>query len=220
VASTFGPGEPSAGPWRVEPIDQFAHALLRAAGGPVGRPRLVAVDGRGGSGKTTVCDLLRRAVPSSAVVHTDDIAWHLPFFAWDDLLVSEVLKPLHRGAPVSYTPAAHHEGAAWPGTLDVSAGLEVVFVEGTGTARCELQAWFDVAIWVQSDIVEAERRGVAREGGDRAAVGFWHEWMAEEIPFLLDQRPWERADFFVCGTSELPYEPATQLVVASALPCA
>ena len=40
--------------------------------------------------------------------------------------------------------------------------------------------------------------------------------MAEEIPFNTAPRTWERADLIVCGTPEIPYDPATEIVVARA----
>ena len=40
------------------------------------------------------------------------------------------------------------------------------------------------------------------------------DWMAEEVPFQGSQRPWERADLIVCGTPQIPYDPATELVIA------
>lgn len=40
------------------------------------------------------------------------------------------------------------------------------------------------------------------------------DWMAEEMPFLAGQRPWERADLIACGTPETPFDPLTELVVA------
>ena len=40
------------------------------------------------------------------------------------------------------------------------------------------------------------------------------EWMAEEIPFQAGQRPWERADLIICGTPQIPLDPATDLVIA------
>src|SRR4051812_18809005 len=42
------PEEPDASPWRVEPSADVLARLLDAAGGPDGRPRLIAVDGRSG----------------------------------------------------------------------------------------------------------------------------------------------------------------------------
>jgi hypothetical protein len=69
------PEEPAAGPWRVEPIADVAGTLLGRPPAPDGRPMILAVDGRGSSGKTSLSRRLAGAVPGAAVVHTDDIAW-------------------------------------------------------------------------------------------------------------------------------------------------
>jgi hypothetical protein len=63
--------------------------------------------------------------------------------------------------------------------------------------------------------VETLPRGLARDGGDPAQEVFWHEWEAEERPFLAVERPWERADLVIDGAPELPPDPATELVVAA-----
>jgi ABC-type cobalamin/Fe3+-siderophores transport system ATPase subunit len=68
-------GEPSVGPWRVMSLVEFAPLVLDAIGPVVDRPRIVGVDGRTASGKTTLARRLAGMVASSAVVHTDDIAW-------------------------------------------------------------------------------------------------------------------------------------------------
>ena len=39
-------------------------------------------------------------------------------------------------------------------------------------------------------------------------------WMAEEDPFLLTDRAWERATVIVAGTPELPHDPHLEAVVA------
>ena len=60
-------------------------------------------------------------------------------------------------------------------------------------------------------MAEAERRGIARDvasgvnGDPIAAAAFWHSWMAEELPFLEHQRPWERAAVIVAGTPLLAH---------------
>jgi ABC-type branched-subunit amino acid transport system ATPase component len=64
----LGPGETEAGPWRVEPFGDFVRALVAAAGHPVKRPRIIAVDGRGGGGKTTLANRLAEAMAPDAVV--------------------------------------------------------------------------------------------------------------------------------------------------------
>jgi len=69
---------------------------------------------------------------------------------------------------------------------------------------------------VQSDQSEARRRSLARVGqpGGPATVDDLRAWMAEEDPFLADQRPWERADLIAAGTPQIPFDVATVLVVA------
>ena len=179
--------------------------IARTAGDLEGRPRVVAVDGRGASGKSTLAKRLSAAVPESVVVSTDDVAWHHSFFGWAELLTLGVLEPARRGDEVSYRPPAWQDhGRA--GAIEVSAGRELLIVEGVGAGRRELTNLLDAVVWVQSDYEEAERRGIARDvaqgiNGDREqAVAFWHEWMAEELDFLAQQRPWERACAVVAGT--------------------
>jgi hypothetical protein len=41
--------------------------------------------------------------------------------------------------------------------------------------------------------------------------------VAKEVPFLARHRPWERADLIACGTPQIPFNRATQLVVAPPL---
>src|SRR4051812_1239890 len=89
--------EPAAGPWQAVPLGDLVERLDHAAGPVHGRPRIVAVDGRGGAGKSTLVRRLAAHVPSSAVVHTDDIAWHQAYFDWAGLLAEHVLEPLRRG---------------------------------------------------------------------------------------------------------------------------
>jgi hypothetical protein len=79
-----------------------------------------------------------------------------------------------------------------------------------GASQRELAGLVDATIWVQSDFAEAEQRGIARDiaqgvNGDREqTIAFWHEWTAEELRFLEEQRPWERACLVVAGTAPIP----------------
>jgi uridine kinase len=217
---TLPPGEPAAGPWRVAPVAELVQLLFRAAAPVEGRPRIVAVDGRGGGGKSTLAAQLHAAVGGSAVVHTDDVAWHHSFFDWSELLAEHVLEPLRRGEAVRYRPPGW-QAKGRLGAIEVPEGLELVLVEGVGAGRRELTRLLDAVVWVQSDFAEAERQGIARDVAAatdadlEALTRFWHEWMAQEIPFVAAQRPWERADVVVRGTSATAHDPA---VVALASP--
>lgn len=213
VPMTLLPGEPHAGPWRRVSADEVLAAVLPRPGASLGPVPVLAVDGRSAGGKTTVAEQLRAAVADAVVVHTDDVAWHHSFFDWVDLLRGGVLEPVHRGRlPVRYRPSAWDERSR-EGAIEVPATCRLLLVEGVGAGRRELADLVDALVWVQSDVDEARRRGIARDGGE-AAEDFWEEWDAEEVPFLADQSPWERADLFIAGTSVFPAVPAAGLAAA------
>lgn len=214
----LGPGEPPAGPWRVEPVSVFARSVATAAGTPTGRPRVVAVDGRGGGGKTALAGRLARELGPAAVVHSDDVAWCHSRFGWDDLMRTGILEPLHAGRPVHYRPTGWDRDGR-RGHLDVAAGLATVVVEGVGVSRRSLAGLVDVAVWVQSDFAEAKRRGMRRDMAELGrdadeAERLWDEWEAEEVPFLLADQPWRWAHVIVGTASSLPHDPETEVVVS------
>jgi hypothetical protein len=205
------PGEIEATGWQVVTAGDAVGRLLAAAPGVAGRPRVFAIDGRGGAGKTTLAERLRRSVPGSAVVHTDDVAWHHACFEWGDLLVEKILEPLHRGTAVSFRPDAWVRRDR-PGSITVPAGAGVVWVEGTGVIRDELAPWLDASIWMQGDLGEQERLLAARDGDSPEQREHVVNWLAEELPFLLRERPWARATMIVAGPSPIGLDPSSLMV--------
>ena len=218
VALCLASGEPEAGPWRVERLAVVAAAVMGSGHGKGAdrRPVVLAVDGRSSSGKTTLAARLHDVVAGSSVVHTDDIAWWHSRFGWADLLIGGILIPARAGRPVSYRPPRWDDRQR-PGAIEVPADCPLLIIEGVGAARRESAHLTDAAIWVQADERETERRNLARVGqpGGSPAVRHLRDWMAEEIPFLAAERPWEHADLIACGTPEIPFDPATELVVAA-----
>ena len=185
------PEEPAAGPWRVEPIADVAGRLTGRPPAPDGRPAILAVDGRGSSGKTSLSRRLAEVVPGAAVVHTDDIAWWHAAFDWAGLLA---------------------------GGVTVPAGLTLLVVEGVGSSRRALAHLLDASVWVQSDLDEIDRRNAVRVQAGEISPADFDSWMAEELPFLAADRPWERAGLVVAGTPPLAHAPRTELVVADPPP--
>ena len=208
------PGEVEATGWRVERLSGLVQRLREAAPDVVGRPRLIAVDGRGGAGKSTLVERLRAIVPASGIVHTDDVAWNQAYFDWGELMVENILRPLHRGEAVEFRPPAWVEHDR-PGAIRVPAGAVVVWVEGTGIIREEFAPGIDASIWVQGDLDEQERRLVDRDGDSVAQQQHVAEWLAEELPLMLREQPWHRATVVVAGTTGLDHDPDTEIVVAS-----
>lgn len=195
------PPEPLAGPWNARPIEHLVAHIEALLPERTHGPRIVAVDGRSASGKSSLAARMASAIGGAVTVHTDDVAWWESFFGWDALLAAGVLAPARRGESVAFRPPAW-DARGREGAIVVPAATRLVLVEGVGASRRSLLPLIDAAVWVQSDEVEARRRGVARDGGDAAAESFWDEWDAEEVPFLAADRPWERAAIVVCGTPQ------------------
>jgi hypothetical protein len=212
---TLPAGEPPVGPWRAVLVPEVVELVLRATGPVAGRPRIVAIDGRSAGGKSTVTERLEREATRmgirTAVVHTDDVAWYESFFEWAPLMIEGVLAPLRRGGDVHYRPPAWEERGR-SGAIDVPASVELVLVEGVGASQRDLAQFVDASVWVQSDLDEAERRGIARDvasgvnGDEEQSRAFWAEWMSQELPFLAEDRPWERATLVVAGTPSIPLQ--------------
>ena len=207
------PGETEAGDWRVVTVLDAVRQLRAASPDVTGRPRVIAIDGRGGAGKTTLAERLRNAVPNSAIVHTDDVAWNHACFDWGSVLVENILRPLHRGGSVDFRPAPWitHDR---PGSITVPAGADFIWVEGTGIIREELAPWLDASVWMQGDLDEQERLLAVRDGDSPEQREHVANWLLEELPFMLREQPWARATMIVAGPPWIAHDPDTELVVA------
>ncbi|WP_234048298.1 uridine kinase family protein [Streptomyces liliifuscus] len=207
------PGETEATGRRTVTVLDAVRQLRAASPGVTGRPRVIAIDGRGGAGKTTLAERLCGVAPDSAVVHTDDIAWNHACFDWGAVLVENVLRPLHRGESVDFRPDAWiaHDR---PGSVTVPAGADFVWVEGTGIIREELAPWLDASVWMQGDLDEQERLLAVRDGDSPEQREHVANWLREELPFMLREQPWARATMIVVGPPWTGHDPDTELTVA------
>ena len=178
------PEEPPVPDWYASDERAFADhvlAVLSRVAHPTGRPGIIAVDGRSGSGKTTVTSRLTSVVPDAQVLHIDDLDWNEPLFQWDHLLVAALTELRRNGSLDLRPPAWQRHGRE--GSITITAGAPLVIVEGTDHERC----------------------GIARDiddgtnGDEQESVEFWHWWTRSERPFFAADRPWERARFIVSG---------------------
>lgn len=160
---TLRPDEPPAGHWRVESLTWLVELLLRTVKATNGGPPVVTVDGRGASGKSTLAERLRLAVPGAQVVHTDDIAWALSRFGWDDLMIDH--HPLN---DVVVAPAMRDNSDIGTWTRDESptAGVQ-------SSQRSNLGSNAYHAARPSSGRAAAGRAVVGRTGGISASPGLF-----------------------------------------------
>jgi hypothetical protein len=177
----------------------------------------VAVDGRGSGGKTSFAGRLAAAVPGACVVHTDDIAWRQAVLDWDELLAEGVLRPFRAGQPVSYRPPKWVEHDR-PGAIEVPGGCPLLIVEGVGSGRRSLAPYYDAVIWVESPVELTEARNEVRVAAGETTPENYALWMAEENPFVEEQRTWERADLVIAGHPAIPLDPETEVAAAGPVP--
>jgi uridine kinase len=175
-------------------------ALARIAALPRDRTVLVGIDGYGGAGKSTFAAAAAQRVPSAVVVHVDDFAApDIPQWDWDRLR-AQVLLPLLAGRPGRYQrwDWPSNTGAEWH---DVPVG-RIVLVEGVSSTRREVDAPWDLTVWI--DTPEPTRLDRALERDGPAMMARWHEeWLPSENAYVARENPLARVDLIVSGTEPI-----------------
>lgn len=206
--------EPAVQQW--SSVD-LAYVSARLTSGAGQSSFVIAVDGRSGGGKSTFAAALAIEL-DAALLSTDEFAWQHSYFDWPDLLIELALVPLRHGRAVNVRPPAWIEHGR-EGSI-VAPVRQFIVVEGVGSGQERMRSAVDQIVWIQSDAVEARRRGIARDLAERPnpveARRFWDEWTAAERPFQEQQRTWDVANLIVCGTpGVLGLDPTPQWLCAT-----
>ena len=128
--------------WRSQPFDQWLRALVAC------HPRWIAIDGRGGAGKSTLAARMSD-VTCAPVVHVDDVSWNFSRFGWAEELKENIVAPVNAGEAVDYRPpgwVTHNR----PGSIRGPGRCPLVIIEGTGLLRPELE--WDTGVWWQATL--------------------------------------------------------------------
>lgn len=171
------------------------------------RPVLIALDGRCGSGKTTLAAQLAERFPDSAVFHTDDFylppadrvdGWeHIPCANMDLARLSrEVLAPARAGDAVCYRAYSCREGAYLPAKSIVSKPL--FLAEGSYSHHPLLAENYDLRVFVTCSKEEQARRLQAREG--KRYPNFVQRWIPLEEGYFAQYHIETRADLILDTT--------------------
>jgi uridine kinase len=154
----------------------------------VARP-VVLVDGRSGSGKSTIARELAAGMDAE-LVRLDDL-----YPGWDGLeagsrhvhdhVLAASVPRWRRWDWGADAPAEWHE-------LDPSRAL---VIEGCGALSRANRALASFGVWVELDDATRKRRALARDGGTYAP--HWERWAAQEDAFIAREHPRHLADVVV-----------------------
>ena len=173
-----------------------------------GEGTLVAVDGAGGSGKTTLAAMAAELLDGATIVHGDDFYRVMPSLERERLgaeqgyrryfdgerLRDQVLAPLRAGRAARYQSFdwATEELGDWH---EISPGSTVI-VEGVYSARPELAPYYDLTVYVDTSREVCLQRVRAR-GQD--TEDWIMRWRAAEDHYIRTTRPQTRARLVIKG---------------------
>lgn len=194
----------------LDTIEQAAHIadVLRRPAGPPGTARIAAIDGAGGSGKTTLAAAVADHLDGCVTVHVDDFYRPMPdreraeldaeqgylrYFDWERLR-DQVLVPLRDGRAARYQLYDWSTGrlGEW---REIAPGA-LVIVEGVYSARPELTPYHHFTVYVDTPRDTCLRRVRARGENSEEWIG---RWRAAEDHYLRTTWPQTRADLLVRG---------------------
>jgi len=162
--------------------------------------RIIAVDGLGGAGKTTMAAKLAGALGGCPVVTTDDFAsWDDPLDWWPRLL-EEVLVPISEGRSAVY------RRCDWVlrqlGTQQRVDPCAYVILEGVSSSRRAFRAYLTFIVWVETPRQKRLNRGIARDGSSMRSQ--WKRWMEAEDRYVEEENPRRAANLIVLGSGPDP----------------
>lgn len=177
------------------------------------RPLLVAIDGQGGAGKSTLARALLDQIGEdrAVVVEGDDFYRDMPepvrnrltptegveeFFDWQRL--QQVMASVRAAeAELTYRPYDWHEGRLGDDSITLPMP-DIVIVEGVYSLREQLRGLVDVGVWVETSH-EARLRRI-RDRGENAEAEI-QRWEQAEQAYVRSQDPASVADVHVAGTT-------------------
>ncbi|MFJ8434944.1 hypothetical protein ACIQ9P_26950 [Kitasatospora sp. NPDC094019] len=191
----------------IERAKDVADGLLQLAH-PQGSTRIVAIDGPGGSGKTTLAAAVSGQLDDSVIVHVDDFYRPMPdqererlnaeqgyhrYFHWERLR-DQVLIPLRDNQ------VARYQTYDWPtgqlgGWCEIAPGT-VVIVEGVYSARPELAPYYHFTAYVDTPRDLCLQRVRARGESPEEWIT---RWRAAEDHYLHTTWPQTRVKLLVRG---------------------
>ncbi len=178
-------------------------------------PFLVALDGGSGAGKSSVAELIARALNAVLVQSDDFYAAHISNAEWEERnpaqraadaldwrrLRAEALEPLLARKTATWHPfdfASRRPDGTYPMSVDFvqKQPADVIILDGAYSSRCELADLINLSVLIDVPVRIRHAQLAARENSHFLAA--WHaRWDAAEAYYFTQLRPKSSFDLVV-----------------------
>lgn len=168
-----------------------------------GKYHKIAIDGRGGSGKSTLSKRIHETFREFILLPGDDyfepvndgVVWG---YFNDERFIKDVVNPLKTGDSFIYRPFDWH-------TEPHITDIPITINKGLILERCYSFSFdldWDVKIWVETPKEICMARGLKRENMEQQkSLRAWQVWQAAEDVYTNQRRPQAEANFVIDGTA-------------------
>lgn len=167
-----------------------------------GRFYLIAIDGRGGSGKTELTKYLTTLLPGFTFINGDDYFEPIENeISWgrfnDQRFIKDVIKPLKTASSFVYRPYDWHKQ---PHITEKTITITDGFCLERGYSFLFDLDW-DLRIWVEAHKEICFDRGVSRESVPKPrAQKAWQQWQSDQDDYINNYQPAGKADLVIDGS--------------------
>jgi len=154
-----------------------------------GQARIVTIDGRAGTGKTTLAEAVAE-LTDATVIHLDDL-----YDGWAGLAAGIAQAATIVDAATTQSSVAYRPYNWMLGRYEEAVVIElgdVLIVEGVGAGAEQLRPRVGLAVWLESPADLRRQRALQRGGEDFAS--HWDDWATLEERYINENRPDHYAD--------------------------
>ncbi len=161
---------------------------------------MVGIDGRTGSGKTTLARQLCALTGASRLTTDDFLSWS-DLESWWPRLEAEALGPLFAGRDARYQTRDWYGDENGLGVKEwkTTTWHPIIVFEGVTSTRQRVAARLTYRIWVEAPEDLRRERALARDGDYWRR--HWDDWRVVESEFFTADGSRDRADLIVDGAA-------------------
>ena len=182
--------------------------LLDSKQPKAGVVKFIAIDGRGGSGKSTVAKLIADKL-SAEIIQTDDFASWEDQINWWPLVIERVFQPIIDGASTLNYPRSKWWPTHRPEPVVNQYVTPIMILEGVTALRKEFRPFVSLGIFVNTPRETCIQRGIERDlanntgKSEEEIITLWQHWATGEDDYINQNNPNDYAEIIIDGTRPL-----------------